>query len=52
MEQYFLDQLYLLTIGKWADYINPTIYGSVSWWSILSMSEDSEETFENWKQGR
>jgi len=46
-----IDHLYHLTIGKRANYINPTTDGSESWRSVQSMDEDSEATFNNWKQG-
>jgi hypothetical protein len=47
-----LIQLYALTVGKRHDYINPTVDGSVSWKSVQSVDEDSEEAFNDWKQGR
>jgi len=45
MEGDTIDQLYHLTTGRWADYINPTTDELVSWWSINSFYGDSEEAF-------
>jgi len=52
MKPNVLDTLYTLNTGKRADHIKPTADGSVSWQSIHSVSEDLEETFKKWKQGR
>jgi hypothetical protein len=51
MEGEYLDQLYTVTTRTRDNYINPTIDGSVSWRSIQLVEEDSEMTFDSWKQG-
>jgi hypothetical protein len=50
MERDVLEQIYHLTTGKRANYINPTIDGSVSWRSIQSSDIDFEEALNDWKQ--
>ena len=49
MEEYALDHLYTLTIGKQEEYINPIADDSLIWWSIQSTGEYLEVTFDNWK---
>jgi hypothetical protein len=54
VEPTFLDlgeisQLYKTTTRD-EDYINPTTYGILSWWSITSCETDSDTVLENGKQ--
>jgi hypothetical protein len=51
MEEEDLDQLYTVIAGMREDYKNTTANGSVIWRSIQSTDEDSELTFDCWKQG-
>jgi len=44
-----IENLYNMT--TWMDdYVNPTIYGMLSWRSIISCELDSEEGLEHWQQ--
>jgi hypothetical protein len=47
-----LDQLNNMTIGKWANYINPTADGAMSLRSVQYANEDSKVAFNDWYQGR
>ena len=51
MEGEDLDQLYTVTSRMREEYINPIVYGSISWRSMQSTDEDSELTFDSWQQG-
>jgi hypothetical protein len=51
MEEDTLDHLYTMSTGNRADYINPTIDGSVSWNNIQFAGKDLEVAFDNWKHG-
>jgi hypothetical protein len=44
-----IDQLYRTT-ARDEDYVNPTVDGVLSWWSITSCTIDSDTGLENWQQ--